>query len=443
MRWLELPNTADGFLHYLRLVVLDFHARSGNLYPRWTPEFFRGMGYPVFNFYSPSTYYLAELLVLLGAGYGAAMVLSMVLLLLLAGFGAYLLALDFLELQDGLPNGWAALVASAAYVSAPYLLTNIYVRGAIAELGAQALLPWILWSFRRLLIADDPTPYAFVAAFSLGGLAVTHNISLLLFPPMLFIYLAVIWRQFQRSDQLRPARLCWVIGAGLAAVGVSAFFWLPLLVERLYLADNAYSLSAARISEHVWTLASFLDLHVPFEYTGDAPFQFGFVQLLVGVTGFLLLKNRTAEAWYWAAVTLILSLLIFEPLLPFWLSSNIFLIVQFPWRLLAVITLPLSLFAGGLVQRVRPGWIRAAVGLLLVGVILVAGFPQIDWLKSFYFDDDHVGLASIAQIEFDTGHAPRIQPTNSCPAGSTKSTTRGKASHRMKSTYACCAQARI
>ena len=61
---------------------------------------------------------------------------------------------------------------------APYLLANVFVRGAIAEVGAQALLPWILWCGRRLLTANRPVLYAALLALSLGALAVTHTVTL-------------------------------------------------------------------------------------------------------------------------------------------------------------------------------------------------------------------------------------------------------------------------
>ena len=49
---------------------------------------------------------------------------------------------------------WPALVAATAYMYAPYLLTNLYVRAAIAEVGAQAWLPWMFRRTRRLLNAE-------------------------------------------------------------------------------------------------------------------------------------------------------------------------------------------------------------------------------------------------------------------------------------------------
>ena len=108
------------------------------------PELVTGLGYPVFNFYGPFAYYLAETFHLLGLTLVQAMIAAYAVFLVAGGFGMYLLRPRYLRR----PHGWAALIAATAYMYAPYLLTNVYIRGAIAEVGAQALLPWILWSAR-------------------------------------------------------------------------------------------------------------------------------------------------------------------------------------------------------------------------------------------------------------------------------------------------------
>src|SRR5262249_11054700 len=152
--------------------LLDVSLRQGILYPRWLPELVVGFGYPVFSFYGPTTYYLAEGLHLLGLGFYQAFMLAFALMALVGGYGMYLLAGDVLG-EAGWP--WSALLAAVAYLYAPYLLVNIFIRGAIGEVGAQALLPWIFWSFRRLLTRPRPAHWVVPAALSLGALAATHN----------------------------------------------------------------------------------------------------------------------------------------------------------------------------------------------------------------------------------------------------------------------------
>ncbi len=167
----------------MRLAVLDYHAQQGRLFPRWTPKLALGFGYPVFSFYAPATYALIEGLHWLGLSHVQGFCLVIIFYALLAGYGMYLLASDFFSSEPQAEI--LALLAACAYLYAPYFITNLFMRGALAEAGAQALLPWILWSFGRLLAAPQPGRYILPAALSLGGLAVMHNITLLFLPAVL------------------------------------------------------------------------------------------------------------------------------------------------------------------------------------------------------------------------------------------------------------------
>ncbi|MEZ4835956.1 MAG: hypothetical protein R2873_28825 [Caldilineaceae bacterium] len=109
--------------------LLDHHIAAGFFYPRWVPELMLGNGYPVFNYYAPATYYVAEALHLLGLGYYTALMMSFAIFVAVAGIGAYRLALDLF----GRKQHDAAFVAGVAYMYAPYLLSNVFIRGAIAE----------------------------------------------------------------------------------------------------------------------------------------------------------------------------------------------------------------------------------------------------------------------------------------------------------------------
>ena len=106
--------------------------RHGQLYPRWLPESFDGLGAPVFYFYPPGAFYLVSL-------FG------------LAGLSAYpaLLAAFFTVSTGGAIatwqwlRGWTRRPLAGAMVAllAPYHLCDFYRRGAIAEATAAALLP--------------------------------------------------------------------------------------------------------------------------------------------------------------------------------------------------------------------------------------------------------------------------------------------------------------
>ncbi len=390
-----LPESADGTLHLLRLVVFDHHIGNGVLYPRWTPELFKGLGYPVFNFYGPLAYYLAELLHLIGLDFVSALIAAFAVLMVASGFGMYRLARDVL----GAEQDWPALVAATAYMYAPYLLTNVYIRGAVAEVGAQAWLPWVFWSSRRLLTSERPSQYVLAAALTLGGLAVTHNITLLFTPVVLVAYVLVVWWQTGRSR----SRLGWMAVALAAAMGVSAFFWLPLIGERQLLSAGAYEISSTFLPENVWSWHNFIDMTFAFKHTFEPPFQLGLVQLLLALAGLLVARRRDVEWLYFIALAVLAGLGISAWSQPLWLSSRTLLIAQFPWRLLAFMTVSLSLFTGAILAPVRREMYRVAAALVLLGLIILANRPQVDWMPVLAKAGDNVSLPAVAQFEYETG----------------------------------------
>ena len=174
-------------------------------------------------------------------------------------------------------NAGRALVAATAYMYAPYLLTNVYIRGAIAEVGAQAWLPWVFWSARRLLTVRRPVAVR-VAGGSQPGRAGRHP------QHHLVVHAVCAGRLYCGrlvADRTLRARLGWIAFAIAAAAGISAFFWLPLIAERRWLAETAYKTAAIYLPENVWTWRNFLDTTFAFDHTFAVPFQLGLVQLIL------------------------------------------------------------------------------------------------------------------------------------------------------------------
>jgi hypothetical protein len=298
------------------------------------------------------------------------------------------------------PHGrWAALVAAVAYLYAPYLLTNVYIRGALAEALAQALLPWIFWSARSLMHSPQPSRYVAPLAGSLGALAVTHNITLLFVPVVLLAYLTLLWPR-RGHDRVGA----WAILALGLAMGWSAFFWLPLLLERGTLAYTAYDIAKqVWLPRSMWDWSNFLDSGWTYTHTFARPIRLGLVQLLLATAGFALARPRSREQLFFALLGLATAAFMGRWALPIWQGVDVLAVAQFAWRLLSILSLCLALGAGCLALAWPRGWGRAVVALILTGVIIHAQQPRLAWMDVFAPAGVDVSLPVFAQIELDEG----------------------------------------
>ena len=129
-----------------------------------------GYSGPLFEYYPPLASYVALAFHWIGFGWIGAVKAGFTLALLLAGVGAYVYARWLFA------DRRAALVAGFAYLFAPYLLLNIYERGANAELLALGLLPWVFWAAHHILRSENPV-WLWASAGLLALLMLAHNIT--------------------------------------------------------------------------------------------------------------------------------------------------------------------------------------------------------------------------------------------------------------------------
>lgn len=399
-----LPARFDRGLHLMRLAALDQNIRQGNLFPRWVPELMLGRGYPVFNFYGSGTYYLTEIFHLLGLGIYDASIVVLAILVILAGAGMYLFVRDLFA-TTGTRGQWASLVAAIAYVYSPYFLNNnLYHRGAVAEAAAQALIPWVLWCVRRIFTHRAPLYWATLLALILAALVFSHTLMMLIFPPFLAIYVLILWQKNNRDWK----RLGWAILGLTIAMGISTFFWLPLILERDELSKHAYNIvRGAYLPYSTWTWDTFVASEWFFTYT--RPPSLGRLQLILGVIGALVIivRHRTLENAYFLLIALAASLIGSSWARPWWESSEILLSLQSPGRLLTLITLSLSIFTGAIILHLpwHKHWryASALVTLLLIGGIITSNYPRIEEAPLFVREGAALPPHIIAQLEYEQG----------------------------------------
>ena len=409
-----LPRGADILLHYYRIAALVEMLGQGYLYSRWFPFLAGGYGYPILLYYAPLAHYLGAGFHALGAGIGPATLLVFGLTLFLAATGTFAWARERLGDAGGLG-------AAAAYAFAPYVLLDVMARSALAEVLALAIVPWVFWALTCLQREGRPT-HGLLAALSYAGLALSHNITALVFSPLLAGWALLIALQAGRGRWMRDTlRAAAVLALGL---GVSAFFWLPAFLERdLSQLDRALS-SAYDFRAAFLPLTELIALPVRFDFrlvNDTAPLGLSALSGLLGAIGLSVLVGRIRRdrgqraSWaLWAsflgAGTLVGALMTLDISTPLWEAIPLLRFVLYPSRFLGMASLFLAMLAGAgvsvlaglgarLLKRLRrsPGAGEAVVTALLVGATMIYGYG---WQYARRFPTDPpAGTKDIAAAE--------------------------------------------
>lgn len=308
--------------------------RAGILYPRWLADSFNGLGSPTFYFYAPLTFWLDALVDTISFNVlPVSYRLGVTLLLILCSSGLAMYAWLWHETR----SRTASLVGAAAYMAAPYHMLDLYVRGALAEYSAFAVLPLVILALR--LAADGRRGGLALLSLSYAALLLAH------LPTSLLATVTVLpaYGMFRAWRFGQPRLAVGLIGrttlAGILGGGLAAIYLVPAL-----------SLQEWISSEVLWSYRpeNWLPL-VPERWVEPSPrlvmhFVISLIisALLVSL-GLCALwplmaadKSRRAEVAFWVAVTVTAVALIGGVVPGFW-SLPLVGQVQFPWRLLLVV----------------------------------------------------------------------------------------------------------
>lgn len=341
-------------LQVMRIFQMEKCLSDGQIPCRWSPDMGYGYGQAMFNFYSVSPYYLGALIRIITPLSIMATVKILFLISLVGGaFGMYLLARQFWGNRGG-------FLAAILYTYAPYHALDVFIRGALAESFALAILPF-LWLGFYLLIKKPTFPRIAGTAISLAALLTTHNVSTLIYAP--FTVLWVLFWIVRFKDWKNSLKSIAV--SGFLGLGLAAFFLLPAILEQPLIKAHYLTVDYYDFRAHFVTLRQlFLD-----RSWGDGPSIFGPVDDIsfqIGWPHWWLAVFLPFLAVYWfrkckkkiKAVLLLglLGLFLFSAFLThprsifIWQRIPIMAFVQFPWRFLGLTIFFLSFAGGALVK---------------------------------------------------------------------------------------------
>lgn len=341
--------------------------KEGQFPVRWVADLGYGYGYPIFNFYSPLPYYVGALLNILGLNLITATKGMFFLGIILSGFFMYLLAREFWGKLGG-------IISALFYIYAPYHALDIYVRGAVGEFWAIAFLPLAFYGLYRVK-KDSKWQSVFTGALGIAGVILSHNITaMILFPILLGLLAYWVIGLFLAKKINQAAPIIFSLSLGL---GLSAFFWLPAILEAGFTNVSSQIGGGADFRNHFIFLDQLWD--APWGFGGSAgrlsglSFKIGKIHLLISLAVLILAifewtKRKMVKKEIFAAILLLVMAAFFsiDASKSIWEKIEPMSYIQYPWRFLIFMIFPASFLAGGILLFFNRKVIRLAVSAFLL-----------------------------------------------------------------------------
>jgi len=384
--WMGNASGHDFSFHVASWMDAAAQWREGILLPRWTDGANHGFGEPRFIFYPPISW-------MFGAALGLVVpwifvpIVFIVLTQTLAGLCAFVLGRRLFP-QRG------ALVCAFCYAANPYALLIVYVRSDFAEQLALAFLPLL-----------------FLAAAEVSGLLGSPVSS----SRRCIVFLAIIFAAVWLTNAPAGVVASYSLAMLFAWAAITQKSWRPLLhggaalalgfgIAAFYLVPAAYEQKWVNIS---LALASGLQPSQNFLYTIIADTEHNAfngmasntaVLMIVLTAAFAALSFQRARSgsrpirkslWSaWVALSVVVAFLMMPMSNVFWIVLPELRFVQFPWRWMSILAIPLACFISAAAVHKRMRGYRAPV--TIAAVLAVLAYTATYMVRHTWWDSEDV-----------------------------------------------------
>lgn len=398
-----MHSTQD--FHLFRLYEFDKCIKNFQIPCRWAPDAGLGYGEPLFSFYGQLGYLIGEFYYLISGSLINSIKFSFIFSIIASGVSMFFLSKKLWN------NSFSATLSSILYMYAPYRAVNVWVRGALPESLSFVVLPLIILAIEYKSL--------FWLSITTAILILTHNLSFVMFAPLIIIWL--IYKKFWKG----------FFGFLFASL-LSAFYVLPIIFESKYISIVSTTLGYFDFHNHFVELRQLLFSNY-WGYgasvwgNGDGlSLAIGYSQWILPIIVLLfllftkkysLLKSHFSilflVGWFFLFLTHNKATFIWE-VLPFMKY------IQFPWRFLGVALFCFSLASGILFNLVKQKYLLLLIMLpTMYFVLRTAYFFRPDlWysVKDTYYltgiEWDRQRTASIGDFWPNFGHKIPDKPSD-------------------------------
>lgn len=319
----------DGIQHVSRLIGTYQSICEGQNFPVIMSKLCNNFGYSWNLFYSPITAYLPLIFKLIGASFIGCLKLFMFLVVFLSGITMYFFVKEVTK------NKKVALLAGIFYIFAPYRLTDMYARNALAELTSFVFLPMVFHGLYGILKQKPKKEYLLI--FGAIGLILTHTIITMYTAIICFIYLLTQIKKLKNKNIIRK-----IVISLLFIILITSFFTIPLLEHRM--SANYEVFKEGRMERTDVLVAfklSFLELFItPKE--NIMTYEIGFLSIILLLFSPIVIKKLKQKCkntdfyrfYIFALIAGLVSIIMTLKIFPFEKLPSILKMLQFSFRML-------------------------------------------------------------------------------------------------------------
>lgn len=325
----------DGIQHICRLIGTFDSLKEGNIFPMIMSNFCNGFGYSWNIFYSPLTAFLPLIFKIFSASFVTCLKLFMFFTMLLSGIFMHKLVYKISKSHK------AGVISAIIYMCAPYHLTDLYNRIAIAELASFAFLPIVFIGMYDLF--NKNTKQTYFISIGAIGLILSHNVIAVYTALFALIYVLINYKKLNNKKIIKSILMNIVI-----ILLCTSFYWIPLLEH--YFATSYEVFMPERMFKNntlIGSKLSLMDFFITKPY--DMNFHIGIPIVFGVILTFIYrkkLKPRYKKTIFVFLIFGLISVIMSSKIFPFEYLPSTLKMLQFTWRMMEFASFFLSIVCG-------------------------------------------------------------------------------------------------
>lgn len=333
----------DGIQHVCRLIGTERSIKEGNIFSTIISNLCNNFGYSWNLFYSPLTAYLPLIFRIFGFSYGDCLRLFLLFCSIASGYSMYFFVKKILQKKDidDDKKHYIALLAASFYICAPYRISDMYIRVAIAEVASFIFIPIIWNGIYSIFNYKEITGRKYILCFGIVGLMLSHTLITFYMAIICAIYVICNYKKIHKHIIIKLVKNI------LLALAITAFYWIPFVESKLSCDYEVFNQShMVRENVLVKLKVSLIEL---IWLKDDRMAYFLAIPLLLGIMLTINIvkkkKIQDLQSYFFFLITGIICVILTMDFIPFEKFPSFMKMMQFSFRLLEFSSFFLSVIA--------------------------------------------------------------------------------------------------